>query len=107
MAGKTGRGQVSRSTGAAAPVVETDTVAVVAAEPGEAAALVAAEAGSAIAVICMRQGGKDERAVLDRALSAATERGCRSLGAPGWSMRLMVGPPTRCWPNSGGFVRTG
>ncbi|MFF1896596.1 hypothetical protein [Streptomyces sp. NPDC058206] len=82
MAGKTGRGQVSRSTGAAAPVVETDTVAVVAAEPGEAAALVAAEAGSAIAVICMRQGGKDERAALDRALSAATERGCRSLGAP-------------------------
>ncbi|WP_078947599.1 hypothetical protein [Streptomyces griseus] len=76
-----------RRTGAGARVDSADgrthVVAVVVPEPADAVPLVALEpAGAEIAVVCLRAGGKDGRAALDRALTAAADRGCRVLGGP-------------------------
>ncbi|WP_427919458.1 hypothetical protein [Streptomyces sp. cg40] len=56
-------------------------VAVVVPEPRDAVAPVERAApGARIAVVCLRPGGKDGRAALDRALAAAEARGCRTHG---------------------------
>ncbi|MPY41242.1 hypothetical protein FNH04_15380 [Streptomyces phyllanthi] len=58
-------------------------MAVVVPEPADAVPLVSLEApGTEIAVVCLRAGGKEGRAALDRALAQAAERGCRVLGGP-------------------------
>ncbi|MEU3839648.1 hypothetical protein AB0E88_06390 [Streptomyces sp. NPDC028635] len=75
--------RTDRRPGAAAgPTATGQTVAVVVPEPADAVPLVALQpSGARIAVVCMRAGGKESRAALDRALTAAGERGCRPLGA--------------------------
>ncbi|MFF3333477.1 hypothetical protein ACFYWX_28660 [Streptomyces sp. NPDC002888] len=61
----------------------THVVAVVVTEPADAVPLVGVEAaGAEIAVVSLRAGAKDGRAALDRALTAAADRGCRVLGGP-------------------------
>ncbi|MEU2420852.1 hypothetical protein ABZ619_07370 [Streptomyces sp. NPDC007851] len=58
-------------------------VAVVVPEPVDATGLVELQPpGADIAVLCLRPGAKDGRAALDRALTAAGDRGCRATGGP-------------------------
>ncbi|MGQ4377440.1 hypothetical protein ACN6K9_008131 [Streptomyces sp. SAS_267] len=66
-----------------APDGRGHVVAVVVPEPSAAVPLVEREEpGAEIAVVCLRAGTKEDRAALDRALSAAGARGCRTAGGP-------------------------
>jgi hypothetical protein len=65
------------------PLNAPHVVAVVVPEPADAVPLVSLEApGAEIAVVCLREGTKEGRAALERALTGAAERGCRVLGGP-------------------------
>ncbi|MER5530211.1 hypothetical protein ABT075_37445 [Streptomyces sp. NPDC002677] len=88
--GRTGPGPAGRT-----PDGRGHLVAVVVPEPRDAVAVVEREApGSEIAVVCLRPGGKDGRAALDRALAAAESRGCRVRGGP----RVLDSDPRQALP---------
>ncbi|MGH1555703.1 hypothetical protein ACRAWF_39320 [Streptomyces sp. L7] len=72
---------MTRKAAARQPEDRGHVVAVVVPEPRDAVAPVERAApGARIAVVCLRPGGKDGRAALDRALAAAEARGCRTHG---------------------------
>ena len=74
---------MTRRSAAQVPEGLGHVVAVVVPEPRDAVGPVGREApGAEIAVVCLRPGGKDGRAALDRALAAAEARGCRVRGGP-------------------------
>ncbi|MGP3632235.1 hypothetical protein ACTU45_02475 [Streptomyces sp. 24-1644] len=83
MARRTDGDSVRKAQAGGAARDDLQSVAVIAATPRDAALLVSAEvAGAEISVICVGEGGKEDRAVLDRALDGAVRRGCRAVGSP-------------------------